>query len=540
MTRNTIYVAALNHVANNLHIFPDKYFEASPDQENIGNQLITADEGQGHYVLFEKSGFTKYGEGRSISYTVDIISPQSMKPIETLKLHVTHPHAINARNRNGVSDCLSALAASEHTIRQSQCYGPHDYQLEGVCKALDGIDILAVTPTGSGKTGFLIMYLIVMRVLMTRPERCANPPLHFKKNPAMVVAKKFAAARISSLVINKETTSQAMLAKPPFNIWDRAPDVEMLLLSPEQLVSPSFEALLKDKTYQTRVVALGVDEVHLMNTWGQSFRREFEQIGLMRARFTVNHPCLIALTATLQTGAWFHSVCHFLGLHDGHFYLIRRSNMRYDLRFVFRTVESGARSHTFPELDWVLEGDRKIIIFCPVISMAHRVATYLYARSNGLEDLDQRIRMYHSLNWASYNSDTLSSMHDDARSRVTVATDALAVGIDVSGTDDVVLYDTVLPSNTDTILQKAGRIRDGRGRGSRVVVYLPKKATELAQSALSDLKKGRRTSTAGSGKKGRGGAAVDVGVAQLVLAPCKVDLLNTLYDNPKTDKPLYL
>lgn len=121
MTRNTIYVAALNHVANNLHIFPDKYFEASPDQENIGNQLITADEGQGHYVLFEKSGFTKYGQGRSISYTVDIISPLSMKPIEKLKLHVTHPHPINARNRNGVSDCLSALAASEHTTRQSQC-----------------------------------------------------------------------------------------------------------------------------------------------------------------------------------------------------------------------------------------------------------------------------------------------------------------------------------------------------------------------------------------------------------------------------------
>lgn len=328
-----------------------------------------------------------------------------------------------------------------------------------------------------------------------------------------------------------------MIAKPPLNIWDRAPDVEVLLLSPEQLVSPSFEALLKDKVYQTRVVALGVDEVHLLNTWGQSFRREFEQIGLMRARFTLTRPRLIALTATLQTGSWFHSVCHFLGLHEGHFYLIRRSNMRYDLRFVFRTVISGARSHMFPELDWVLEGDRKIIVFCPAISMAHRIATYLRARSDGLEDIDQRIRMYNSLNWASYNSETLSFMHNDGRSRVTVATDALAVGIDVSGTDDVVLYDTVLPSDTDIILQKAGRIRDGRGRQSRVVVYLPKKAIELAQSTLKDDKKGKKVSAAGIGKKGRGGAAVDVGVARLVLASCKVDLLNKLYDNPETDKP---
>jgi hypothetical protein len=27
-------------------------------------------------------------------------------------------------------------------------YDPHDYQLEGICKALDGVDVLAVLPTG--------------------------------------------------------------------------------------------------------------------------------------------------------------------------------------------------------------------------------------------------------------------------------------------------------------------------------------------------------------------------------------------------------
>lgn len=66
-------------------------------------------------------------------------------------------------------------------------YGPHDYQLEGVCKALDGVDILAVTPTGSGKTGFLVMYMLVMRAITARPELCSNPPPNFRKRPAMVV-----------------------------------------------------------------------------------------------------------------------------------------------------------------------------------------------------------------------------------------------------------------------------------------------------------------------------------------------------------------
>ena len=39
-----------------------------------------------------------------------------------------------------------------------QCYVPyvpHDYVLEGVGKVLDGSDLVAITPTGSGKTGYM-------------------------------------------------------------------------------------------------------------------------------------------------------------------------------------------------------------------------------------------------------------------------------------------------------------------------------------------------------------------------------------------------
>lgn len=356
-----------------------------------------------------------------------------------------------------------------------------------------------------------------------------------KQSLTVIQEKKFKAAGIASLVINKDTTSTALTATPPLDIWDAAPTVEVLLLSPEQLASPSFAVLLKNKEYQARVVALGVDEAHLLNTWGQSFRRDFEQIGLMRARFEPR-PLLIALTATLQCGPWLRSVCHFLGLHDNHYHLIRRSNMRYDIRFIFRTVRSGARSHEFPELDWVLEGDRRIIVFCPTISLGFRVATYLHARSDGLDGLEDRIRMYNGLNWASYNAETLSFMREDNRSRVTVATDSLAVGIDVAGTDDIVLYDTVLPPNTDVILQKAGRIRDGRGRDSRVVIYLPKNAASLATAAL-DGHETRKTNSKGAQRTGS--AVVDHGVAQLVLASCKVELLNELYDNPPEEIPCH-
>lgn len=69
-------------------------------------------------------------------------------------------------------------------------YDPHDYQLDGICKALDKVDLLAITPTGSGKTGFLAMYLLVMRAIMKDPSLCGAgrcPPEHFRKDAAMVV-----------------------------------------------------------------------------------------------------------------------------------------------------------------------------------------------------------------------------------------------------------------------------------------------------------------------------------------------------------------
>lgn len=44
-------------------------------------------------------------------------------------------------------------------------YEPHDYQIEGVCKLLDGFDLLAIIPTGAGKTGYFSMYMLVLIAL---------------------------------------------------------------------------------------------------------------------------------------------------------------------------------------------------------------------------------------------------------------------------------------------------------------------------------------------------------------------------------------
>ena len=39
----------------------------------------------------------------------------------------------------------------------------HHYNLDGRCPVMDGFDLLATTPTGSGKVGYLILLMLVVR-----------------------------------------------------------------------------------------------------------------------------------------------------------------------------------------------------------------------------------------------------------------------------------------------------------------------------------------------------------------------------------------
>jgi ATP-dependent helicase YprA (DUF1998 family) len=62
---------------------------------------------------------------------------------------------------------------------------PHDYQLAGVAAILDGHDFLAVSATGSGKTAYTYMTLLVIKAIQKDPGefRSARFPL----NAAIIV-----------------------------------------------------------------------------------------------------------------------------------------------------------------------------------------------------------------------------------------------------------------------------------------------------------------------------------------------------------------
>jgi ATP-dependent helicase YprA (DUF1998 family) len=64
-----------------------------------------------------------------------------------------------------VYDTLEGFALARKILAQTLPFEPHDFQVEGICAVLDGRDLLATMATGSGKTRFFIMLMLVMRAI---------------------------------------------------------------------------------------------------------------------------------------------------------------------------------------------------------------------------------------------------------------------------------------------------------------------------------------------------------------------------------------
>src|SRR6202050_5771359 len=64
-------------------------------------------------------------------------------------------------------------------------YEPHDYILDGVCPVMDGYDLLATTPTGSGKSGYYILLMLVVREIAADDSLMIGEK-RFPKDPVMI------------------------------------------------------------------------------------------------------------------------------------------------------------------------------------------------------------------------------------------------------------------------------------------------------------------------------------------------------------------
>ncbi|KAJ7785594.1 P-loop containing nucleoside triphosphate hydrolase protein [Mycena olivaceomarginata] len=371
-------------------------------------------------------------------------------------------------------------------------FEPHTYQMDGVCKVLDRIDLVAVTPTGSGKTGFFFLTILVMIAITANPLLC--PSASFPKDPAIVVVcpansieqqmeENMAKMGIRALMINADTVAAARIRGE--ELWIKACEgISMLILGPEQLISKGFQDLLK-------------------------FERFYERIGFMRARFRPGIP-IIGLTATLLADPKVSdSIFDYLGVNRGEFYLLRRSNSRHDIQILFRTLHSGIDGVYFPELAWVVCNNDKTIIFATTISLVFRIKIYLDSHLPRDVDPNLRIRTYHSINWPDENLETIELFKSNPLCQIIIATNGLAQGNDINVVQTVIQVGE--PESAEMFVQKPRRARPNV-TNPRAIFYI---------SALHAKKDGA--------------VAMDRTVAEIITAHCKPLVQDKLFANPVAD-----
>lgn len=94
-------------------------------------------------------------------------------------LDIVHAPRFKFNEPNGWMFCRQIL-------KKHLPFAPHDYQLEGVTEALDGNDVMAITATGSGKSAYIYMLVLLLQELGKNPPEFSTARL-FPQDPVVVV-----------------------------------------------------------------------------------------------------------------------------------------------------------------------------------------------------------------------------------------------------------------------------------------------------------------------------------------------------------------
>src|SRR6266851_227417 len=184
---------------------------------------------------------------------------------------------------------MADLAAAKNLLRT--IFGFADFragQAEIIETILSGRDVLAVMPTGSGKS---LCYQLPA-LLRDGLTVVVSPLIALMRNQvAQLKSYGVAAASLNSandFAENRQINER--LARG---------ELRLVYVSPERLAKPDTLALLK----RARVGLLAVDEAHCISQWGHAFRPEYLTLGAARAELGGVQTVAFTATADAATRA---------------------------------------------------------------------------------------------------------------------------------------------------------------------------------------------------------------------------------------------
>jgi ATP-dependent DNA helicase RecQ len=325
---------------------------------------------------------------------------------------------------------MPTLVAAQKALRST--FGFEDFrpgQGAIIETVLAGTDVLAIMPTGSGKS---LCYQLPA-LLRDGLTVVVSPLIALMRNQvAQLKSYGVAAASLNSandFEQNRQITQQL-----------GSGELRLVYVSPERLAKPDTLQLLK----RAKVGLLAVDEAHCISQWGHDFRPEYLALGAAQA--ALGGVQTVAFTATADT-ATRADILAKLFRRDPTVFV--HGFDRPNLRLRMRAKTSGrGQIMDFVRAHFGESG----IIYCGSRRKTEKIADYL--RDNGANALPYHAGL----------DPQLRSRHQDMFLQedgvVMVATIAFGMGIDKPDVRYVLHAD--LPSNIESYYQEIGRAgRDG-------------------------------------------------------------------------------
>jgi ATP-dependent DNA helicase RecQ len=337
-----------------------------------------------------------------------------------------------------------------------------------VQRLLAGQDVLAVMPTGAGKS---ICYQ-VPALLLPGITLVVSPLVSLMKDQvgALVQAGVAAAFLNNSLTDNQK----ALMLHRAREGW-----YKIIYVAPERLEMPGFQRFVQEQ----QISMVTVDEAHCISQWGQDFRPSYLRIQAFVDSLPTR-PVVGAFTAT-ATAHVRDDIRTHLALRDP--YEVTASFDRPNLYFATQRALPSEKPRRLLELV-LQEGNNAGIVYCSTTKQVDETARLLQSR--GI-----RAAAYH----AKLDADTRRRNQDDFlydRVQVMVATNAFGMGIDKPNVRFVIHYN--MPKDLESYYQEAGRAgRDGQpsrctllysGTDVRTIRFFIDKELEADNGLPADVK----------------------------------------------------